>query len=257
MEWRPIASLDGCAGRLATLGHGVDVWQVVLSAWAPREHDCLSLLDADERQRYHRFHFPIDRRRFAVAHGVVRLILASYCGLGPRQLRFAPGDSGKPHLIAGAAPMLEFNLSHSGDLILLAVSELSPVGVDVEQWSPDLEFGDLARQCFSPWERDVLGALDRAIQPEAFFNCWSRKEAYLKATGAGVTGGLDHFDVSLVPGDAPRLIADRRDPTAAVRWSLEALPLGRGYSGALVSSSQGSSRSRFLFQPPVNPTSMA
>ncbi len=145
--------------------------------------------------------------------------------------------------------MAEFNLSHSGDLILLGISGGAPVGVDVEQWSPDVEFSDLAVNYFSTLERERLIALDRGLWPEAFFNCWSRKEAYLKATGEGVTNGLDHFDVAFVPGEPARLIADRRDPRATARWSLEALPMPAGYSAAFVTSTSASSRTRYLLQP--------
>lgn len=172
-----------------------------------------------------------------LAHGAMRTILAAYQRMKPFDLRFETGQFGKPALVPAAPEgRFEFNLSHSGDLALLAVARDRAVGVDVVRWDPAMAHTEVAERYFSPVEREALrslaGAPERAV--EGFFSAWSRKEAYLKATGHGVSRGLDHFDVSLSPGEPAALIADRRDGDAPSRWTMVALAAGAGYSATLV-----------------------
>lgn len=217
-------------------------------------------LSPHEQERALRFYFPHHRVRFAVAHAVLRQILATYLNAGPLELEFTTGEHGKPALRSdpGADRAgLHFNLSHSGDVALLAVSHHGPVGVDVEYWRDGVEHLEIAERFFSPYERD---ALRRAAQPplppqalvRAFFSTWSRKEAYLKATGHGISRGLQHFDVTAdidgeptpytallssptgIPLPAARIIADRLDPGAPGRWALTHIDPGPHYSAALV-----------------------
>ncbi len=194
------------------------------------------VLSESERARADRFHRAEHADRFVVAHGVLRCILAGYVRESPADLHFQSGEHGKPSLV-NAAASVEFNLSHSGDIALLAVARDRAVGVDVEQWDDRVEYLAIAERFFSPAERIVLRGL--ALERDAhvaggFFAAWSRKEAYLKATGVGIARGLHHFDVSLHPDVPAELLADRLDVDAVTHWSMHALDLGARYSGALV-----------------------
>jgi 4'-phosphopantetheinyl transferase len=153
----------------------------------------------------------------------------------PGELSFEIAEFGKPALLTTTqGQRLEFSLSHSGSVTLLAITRDRPVGVDVEQWNADVEHARVAERFFSHAERQALASLHPDSVVEGFYSAWSRKEAYLKATGDGVSRGLDHFDVSLVPGEPARLIADRKDPGAPSAWTMGALDVADGYSAALV-----------------------
>ena len=218
--------------------HDVHVWRVPLDDDA-RADSYWSLLSEEERRRASRFVRDVHRRRFVAAHGALRSILAAYVNAEPAALDFVSGEHGKPALrdVTGR-PSVEFNLSHSDDLALVAVARARAVGVDLERWS-EVEHLELAERFFSPGERDALRALAHAphLVEAGFFAAWTRKEAYLKATGQGITRGLHHFDVALTPGEPARLLADRLDDAATARWSMIALEPAPGYSAALVVAS--------------------
>jgi 4'-phosphopantetheinyl transferase len=219
--------------------HDVHVWRVPLDDDA-RADSYWSLLSDEERRRASRFVRDVHRRRFVAAHGALRSILASYVDAEPGALDFVNGEHGKPALrgVTGRHSV-EFNLSHSDDLALVAVARARPVGVDLERWSDGVEHLELAERFFSPWERKALRALAHApdLVAAGFFAAWTRKEAYLKATGQGIVRGLHHFDVALTPGEPARLLADRLDDDATARWSMFALEPAPGYSAALVVAS--------------------
>ena len=215
----------------------VHVWRVRLDRQpAPSDWEVLS---TDEDARARRFFAERHRRRFVVAHSELRRILARYAGIPPVALRFVTGEFGKPALDAGTSrTSLEFNLSHSHELALVAVSVGQPVGVDVERWDAEVEHLNLAERFFSPAERAALRYLEESPDKvvAGFFAAWSRKEAYLKASGHGITRGLHHFDVTLMPGEPARLVTDRLDTGAASRWMMAALDAAAGYSAALVAA---------------------
>jgi 4'-phosphopantetheinyl transferase len=217
------------------------VWRVPLDDVSQLEA-YLPTLSAEEQARADRFFRDVHRRRFVIAHGALRRILADYLDVMPGVLEFVTGEHGKPALtpIAGPQPAaVEFNLSHSGDLALVAVTRANPVGVDVEQWDEGVECLELAERFFSPNERRALRALAKAPNHvvAGFFAAWTRKEAYLKATGHGIVRGLHHFDVTLAPGEPARLVADRLDRDATERWTMTELAPAEGYSAALVVAS--------------------
>jgi 4'-phosphopantetheinyl transferase len=235
LPWRPAAPNDP-----PPLGsRAVHVWRVRLdppsvpgAAW--------DLLSAEERHRARRFFQDHHRRRFVVAHSALRRILAGYTARPAHELEFRSGPQGKPALAdsaSGASPGLEFNLSHSADLALVAVAWERPVGVDLEQWEHDMDHLAIAERFFSPKERDSLRALaDRGDDlVHGFFAAWSRKEAYLKARGEGVTRGLHHFDVTLAPGEPARLLADRLD-AAIDQWRIRSIVPEQGFSAAIVAA---------------------
>lgn len=213
----------------------VHVWRAPLNYHDGRLERLHATLAPDERARAKRFHFERDRRHFIAARGSLREILSRYMGLSPDSLRFGYTSYGKPHLSAGCdGGGLCFNVSHSGELALYAVSRQREVGVDIERFRTDIEHREIAAQFFSKQEIMALSALPARLQAEAFFLCWSRKEAYIKGIGEGLSLPLDSFDVSLTPGSPASLLAVRGDVREAARWTLCALEPGPGYHAALV-----------------------
>jgi 4'-phosphopantetheinyl transferase len=227
-------------GSFRLLPDEVHVWRAVLD----REPEDLALLSAalsgDERQRADRFRFESDRRHFLAGRGLLRALLGSYLQRDPASLRFAYGPWGKPSLGDQAGPHgLCFNLAHAGGVALFAVTLQRQIGVDVERINPDLGHEDIAEHFFSPREREALRALPPGQRALAFFACWTRKEAYLKARGEGLSISLDSFDVSLAPGEPAQLLATRDDPSHSRRWTLCELDPGPGYAGALAVEGTG------------------
>jgi 4'-phosphopantetheinyl transferase len=148
---------------------------------------------------------------------------------------FTYGEYGKPAVAAetcGSLP-LRFNLSHSHEVACCAVACGREVGVDVEHLREGVEVMSLAAHFFSRGEVAALGALPPDQKPRAFFNCWTRKEAYIKAKGEGLSHPLGEFTVSLEPGSPAALLSTERDPAEAARWSLTELPFGDDYAAAL------------------------
>jgi len=219
----------------AELGPGeVHVWRLALDIPGDAARRLLSILSPGERARADSFHFNKDRLAFIAARSALRRILGAYLGADPARLRFSYSDHGKPYLDETQNPcQLHFNLSHSHHLGLIAFHRGGPLGVDIEYMRSDLALEELARRCFSPREYEALRALPPEQQMEAFFTCWARKEAYIKAHGMGLSLPLDSFDVSLAPGSPAVLLETRPDPGEASRWSLRALQPGPGYAAAL------------------------
>lgn len=215
----------------------IHVWQANVVTLAPCERYFASLLDDDERARGNRFHAAPDRLRHVVSRGVLRSLAANYLDVDARTLRFELGAFGKPRGASIASADLGFNVSHSGDVVLLVFARNGDVGVDVEHWNTrldDIERARLAQSVFSVEECEVLRMLPFAERERAFYAIWSRKEAYLKGTGAGISAGLAHFDVSA--NDDARLIADRSCPANIDRWGLHDIDVGVGYSAALAAT---------------------
>jgi 4'-phosphopantetheinyl transferase len=216
----------------------VHVWRA--SLYQPQElFACLThLLSVEERARADRFHFEADRKRCILARGVLRLLLGDCLGMPAEQLEFRYNEFGKPGLALSSLdhelrPSVEFNVSHSGDLVLIALSRGRTLGVDIERMRMDVATEEIATRFFSPNECRDLATVAPDQRCEAFFACWTRKEAYLKARGDGLSLPLEQFDVSFLPGHDPRLIETRHDPAEAYRWTLHALEGGFGYKAAL------------------------
>jgi 4'-phosphopantetheinyl transferase len=211
----------------------VHVWRADLNQPQGRLALLSGVLSAEERARAERYHFEADRKRSIIGRGLSRLLLAHCLGESPQRLRFIHNAFGKPALVGGHIPHLQFNLSHSGDWILIALAFGRTLGVDVERQKEDMATEAIAARFFSPVECRALAALPAALRCAAFFSCWTRKEAYLKARGDGLSLPLDRFDVAFVPGARPRLIETRHDPAEADRWTLNDLQVGSDYAAAL------------------------
>lgn len=220
----------------------VHVWRASLEPGAQTLRRLRELLSADERQRADRFHFQRDREHFVAARGGLREILGRYTGAPPQSLRFSYDSYGKPSLSveAGVAPP-RFNVSHSGGLALYAVTDGRDVGVDIERVREDFAGLDIAERFFSPDEVATLSALPIGERAAAFFDCWTRKEAYIKARGLGLSHPLHLFTVSLAPGHPAALLRTDDDPQEAARWSLVELFPGEGYRAALALEGEVSS----------------
>lgn len=218
----------------------VHVWR--LSAVQPptRIAALRALLAPDEVARAERFYFQRDRDRYVVARGVLRQLLGRYLGTRPERLRFGATPFGKPTLEDPPGASIRFNLSHSGTLVLYGFTNGRELGVDVEQIRPDIDLLALATHSFSAPEQATLRALPPEQHADAFFNCWSRKESYIKARGEGLSRPLDKFDVTLAPNEPARLLATRDEPEAVQRWSLHAFPIADGYKAALTVEGQPS-----------------
>jgi 4'-phosphopantetheinyl transferase len=170
-----------------------------------------------------------------VAHGRLREILAARLEVSPETLQFGAAEHGKPHLAGPEARSgLHFNLSHSGDRGLVGWAEHRHLGVDIELWRPLGDEAALVRRFFSPAENAAYEALPESQRTQGFFECWTRKEAYIKAVGRGLGLALDSFDVSFGPGREPLLLRGSVQVHGDRAWSMAAPELGRGASAAVI-----------------------
>src|SRR5579864_6923900 len=211
----------------------VHLWRVDLACVAPAEQRWKEVLSEDERKRAARFHFSKDREKFTATRALLRTLLASYTECDPVQIVFHYSDKDKPSMSRDSENPVDFNVSHSGTTAMLAFTRGRAVGVDVEHVRENFDHEAIARRFFSPHEVEQLETLDSAERYQAFFRCWTRKEAYIKAVGTGLSLPLHQFDVSLKPGDDHALLATRPDGEEAARWTLLEVPAGKDYVAAL------------------------
>ncbi|MBI3375939.1 MAG: 4'-phosphopantetheinyl transferase superfamily protein [Betaproteobacteria bacterium] len=219
----------------------VHVWRASLDR-TPEEIEAFRhLLSPDELRRAERFVFEVHRHRFIAGRGCLRSILARYLAIAPADVAFDYGPQDKPQLAAGHATgqPLHFNLAHSDALALFAVTGIGAIGVDLEQIRPDCPAEQIARHFFSDNEVDRLGRLPSEERATAFFHCWARKEAFIKAKGVGLSLPLDQFDVTLAPGEPASLTRTAWDPGEAAQWSLRSLDAGPGFAAALAVRGHG------------------
>lgn len=210
----------------------VHVWFVELGASSPSIEACVHSLSADERERASRFRFEHLRTAFTLSRGILRALLGRYLATEPACVRFAYGPRGKPRLAFPEAP-LEFNLAHSGRFATYAFAAGCDLGIDIEEVRPIPDQENIVRRFFSREECQEWLELDLSQRDEAFFRCWTRKEAYIKDLGDGLWMPLDSFRVSLRPGEPAALIHTAGDPAAASNWSLCSLAPPDGYAGSL------------------------
>ena len=216
------------------LGPGeIHVWAVSLDPAPERVELMGRSLAADEWERAKRFRFEKHRRQYVVGRGALRTLLAAYTGTRPELVRFHYGPRGKPFLASPEAGGLQFNLSNSDELALVGLVLGPEIGVDVEYLKPMPDCDQISERFFSESERRVLRSIPFPAKEEAFFNCWTRKEAYLKAVGEGLAAPLDSFDVTLAPGEPPRMLTLEGDAERAARWFFQHFRPAPDYVGAV------------------------
>jgi len=213
------------------LPDGIHIWQASLNQPTERWQAMVDLLSQDETKRAAAFIFERDRRKFIVARAVLRQLLGHYLNINPLEVNFTYADKGKPSL--ANAPTLQFNVSHSHELALYAFGVNQPLGIDLEYKREITDMQGIARGNFSAQENAIFNALPDHLKTEAFFNCWTRKEAYIKALGEGLSHPLDTFDVTLAPNETARLIEVRNYPNEAAQWTLHAFTPQPNYVAAL------------------------
>jgi 4'-phosphopantetheinyl transferase len=209
----------------------IHVWSLSLDAHLGMYAELGGVLSFDERERALRFHRELDRRRYVIGRGVVRTVLGRYTCSTPRALVFRYNEFGKPFLEDGA---VAFNVSHSGGRMLIGLSPGFEIGVDVEQMRGDPLTDRVPERFFSPREVSDLKALAAPLRSAAFFRCWTRKEAFLKGHGEGLSLPLADFDVTLTPGEPAALLHTAWAPDEAKEWRLHDLgDLCAGCAGAV------------------------
>ena len=208
----------------------------------------LGLLTAEEQERVARKRIPLDARRTLTSRACLRLLLGSYLEVPPAAVALASNANGKPRLAdPPEAATLEFNVSHSGDWVVLAFARGLPLGVDVE-CHRELEFGELVNSFFSAQERETWSTVPAAEHTRAFFSAWTRKEAYLKALGLGLSKPLDSFAITFDFDAAAQLEWCATDPSAAQRWRIVSVDIAPGYACALAVESAVTAIHTFTFE---------
>jgi 4'-phosphopantetheinyl transferase len=224
----------------------VHVWAWDCECPAQAFHRYISLLSSDEYFQMQRFRFEKDRIQYTVSHAILRVLLGRYLDTDPSSISFCRNEFGKPHLSTIlSAPKLAFNLSHTNRVGLLAIAADIEIGVDIEEIRP-VECGTVERY-FSPQEQSSLTALEGNDWLEGFYNCWTRKEAILKAEGLGLDAGLDAFDVSLSPHVKPEVLEVRANSRLTSSWHLVELRPVHGFIGALATNAASASVACYRF----------
>lgn len=217
----------------------VDVWPASIDLSEEEITKLRRTLSPDERRRSERFFFERDRLRYVVSRGLLRSILARYAGADPSDLHFATGPHGKPSLSGRhEGSGITFNLSHSGDLVLVAIASHREVGVDIEYVRADFDWKPIAARFFAPGEVEALEGLPPDAGREGFFLYWTVKEAYMKALGRGLTLPPGSFEVSALPPEPPALISYGAGQAGAARWTFHRLDPGPGYAAALAAEGE-------------------
>ncbi len=213
----------------------IHVWRYTLDRPAADIAANQRLLCATETARMQRLRIITVKNRFTITRGLLRRVLAAYLNEDPASIRFEYGEFGKPHL-ASKPPKedIQFNLTHSHDTALLAVTRFPKVGIDTEYPRAKVDHEAIAKRFFSPAENAAFLTLRPDLRERAFFHCWTCKEAYIKARGDGLRYPLHNFDVSVNPNKPAALLATRPDPKDVMRWTLMKLEVPLPYAAALV-----------------------
>jgi 4'-phosphopantetheinyl transferase len=221
--------------NISLLTNDVHVWGALLDVPGEKLQLLVQTLDSDERVRASRFYFEQDRMQFIVRHGLLRIILASYLNIEPDKLQFDYTANGKPYLVQKFRDKeLQFNLAHSHELALCALTLDRRIGIDIEHIYNFAETDQLANRILSRQEKAESRKWPPNEKLEILFRYWTCKEAYVKATGEGLALPLEDIHLSLKPGSIARLVSVKRSAQEASRWSLQELLPVPGFAAALV-----------------------
>ncbi|MBZ5859376.1 4'-phosphopantetheinyl transferase family protein [Flavihumibacter profundi] len=228
LQWRP-----AIPGELIS-SNEVHVWRAWLDLTALQYENLLGFLSKDELARAKRFRFERDQKRFIVARGILRQILGRYLGKKPNELVFEYSSQGKPALATyPGCGTLHFNLSHSDGFALYAVTRDRNIGIDIERIRDDAAVDQIARRFYSQGEISSLFRMHIDRRTELFFQYWTRKEAFIKAIGEGISFPMEQCDVSLISGSVLSPIILHSDKIESLRWYGQDLFPGCGYAAAI------------------------
>ena len=234
MEIFDCARLDSAAPILLPDGK-IHLWRAFTTDWLSSIEALQDLLSSIEADRARRFHFEQDRHRYIVAHGLLRMLISRYLDIPAHQIKFHRGPFGKPELDGHhSASSLSFNISHSHKLMVFALSSYECLGVDVEYVRPMPDFEEIVDGFFHPRERAALCGFPPNERQTAFFDCWTRKEAFVKATGEGLHRPLDSFAVPMDSGNARDFLTLNDGAAMDERWAFLPLRPARRYMGTVV-----------------------
>lgn len=218
----------------------VHIWRATLDLPSLDVQEFREKLSLYERAKAERLRFGRDRNRSIVRFGILRTILGLYTGIEPNEIRFCYGNRGKPRLRHAFAPQgIHFNVSHSAGLALYVFTRDHEVGLDIELIRDIPEMEEIFERFFSTKENAVFRSLPKSKKREAFFNCWTRKEAFIKAVGKGLHYPLDKFDVSFAPHEPPRLLTIDGDTERGSQWFIRSLKPAAGFTAALAIKGHG------------------
>ncbi len=215
----------------------VDIYSVSISSAGHYAGSLKAILNDVEEKRASKFHFEKDRIVSIVSRGVLKLILARYLSTDAGGIIISNDMNGKPFVDSCGHGDVSFNLSHSGDFVLYAVTPGIDVGIDIQEMREIDSMDDIVERYFSKHEVSVFNSLPDNLKKKAFYNCWSRKEAYIKALGLGLSYPLDSFSVSIAPGSGAELLADINNDVS--EWSLSDIPMAAGYAAAVAVNGTG------------------
>jgi 4'-phosphopantetheinyl transferase len=215
------------------LGDHVHIWQINLDRLEPYQALFWEILSQDEKKLADRYYFDQKRRWFILRRGFLRTQLARYLSVTADSLRFEYSKYGKPVLESKKQVSIEFSISNSFEMALFSFTIGRKIGIDIEKRRDDIDPIDLAERYFSPFEKAALSALPSNQRIAGFFRCWSRKEAFIKAHGAGLWLPLDQFDVSLAPGEPAKVVATRDELEPADQWGLVDIQVDPNFEAAL------------------------
>ena len=219
------------ADRMRLEKGAVHVWRCQLNQTGATVQQMFEDLSPEEKQKSDKFRFDTDRHKFIAARSILRKILGAYFGIRPSQVSFSYNDFGKPALALATKHDYRFSVSHSGAILLIAVTRGREVGIDVELISVQNAFMEIARKVFSRREIAILETMPSGLQTDAFFTIWTRKEAYLKALGKGFSDTSKYFTVSLFP-DVSEVLSVADECRKNRRWTVMTLPLSSEYKAA-------------------------
>lgn len=212
----------------------IHIWRAELDESGMSIPRYYRLLSQDELRRAERYRFDSDRHRYILRRGILREILGFYTGTSPARLSFDYGKRGKPELVErSGSDKINFNLSFSNRLAVFAFARNLDIGVDIENVCCVPEMGDMSLRFFSLFENRALQVLPESRKNDAFFSLWTCKEAFIKATGDGMSFPLNEFCVSFGPGSPPELLSVMGNPAAASQWSIFGFTPEIGYTAAL------------------------
>jgi len=235
-----LKSIPHSHGDIELQNHEVHLWLVSYRELYLQSADMAEIISGVEKRRSERYRFLKDQQNYIFRHGVLRILIARYMSIEPGDVRFRVGDYGKPHLDGmNKEHSFEFNISHSGDMLLLGFARGHRIGVDIEFNKPIEDMDAIIKTNFSHNEKLEFDSLPADKRLEAFYRGWTQKEAFVKALGDGLSRDLDQFDVSMTPGEPAALKRTAWDGVEATRWTLETIQTVSGYSASVAMEGTG------------------